>query len=75
MSSILNRHSREILLLAIGNCSDQVFSDQMVLGTILREAGPQKRWPKPLKAELTEWGPSGSSPLITDCSCDGQAGV
>ncbi len=75
MSSILKKHSREILLPAKGNCSDQVLSDQMVLGTIMWEAGPQKRRPKPLKAELTQGGPSGSSPLRTDCSCDGQAGV
>ncbi len=44
-----------------GNCLDLVHSDQMVLRTVRREAGPRKRrpkagsrerWPKMLKEEL-----------------------
>jgi hypothetical protein len=45
----------------------------MVLGTIRQEAGPRKRLPKALKTKLAQGGPSGSSPLISDGSHDGQA--
>ncbi len=62
MSTILKRHSREILLQAKKDCSDPVHSDQMVLGTVRWEAGPQKRWPKALKAKLTQRVPPGSRP-------------
>ncbi len=74
MSSILKRHSRGILLQAKGDCSYQVQSDQMVFGTVRREAEPRKRWPGALKAKLTQGGPSGLSPLRSDGPPDGQAG-
>jgi hypothetical protein len=51
MSTILKTHSRGILLKAKGNCSDEVHSDQMVLGTVRKEPGPQKRHSKVLKAK------------------------
>jgi hypothetical protein len=57
MSTILKRHSRRILLQAKRDCSDQVHSDQMVLGTGRWKAGPQERWPKALKTKLTQGGP------------------
>jgi RNA 3'-terminal phosphate cyclase len=54
----------------MGDCSDQVHSDQMVLR---QEAGPRERQLKALKAKLIQGGPSGSSPLRSDGSRDGQA--
>jgi hypothetical protein len=47
---------------------DRVHSDQMILGIVQRERLDQ-RWPK-----ATPGGPSGSSPLRSDGSCDGQVG-
>jgi hypothetical protein len=55
-------------------CLDRVHSDQMVLGAIRQEAGPQERRPKALNAKLAQVGPSDSSPLRSDGSRDGQAG-
>ncbi len=49
-------------------------SDQMVLGTVRREAGPRERLPKAPKTKLAQVGPSGSSPLRSDGSCDCQGG-
>jgi hypothetical protein len=49
-----------VLQKAEGDYSDRVLSDQIVLGTIRQEAGPQKRWPKELNTKLTQGGPSGS---------------
>ncbi len=59
---------------AEGDCPNQVHLDQMILGTVEQEAGPRERLPKALKAKLTLGGPSGSSPLRSDGSDDGQAG-
>ncbi len=53
---------------------DQVHSDQMVLGTVRWEAVPCEKWPKALKIKVAQGGPSGSSPLRSDGSHDGQAG-
>jgi hypothetical protein len=46
----------------------------MALGTGRQEAGPRERKPKVLKAKITDGRPSGSSPLRSDGSHDGQAG-
>ncbi len=48
---------------AKGDCLDGVHSDQMVLGTVRREAGHHERQPKVLKTELAQGGPSGLSPF------------
>jgi hypothetical protein len=40
-----------------GDSSDQVHSDQTVLGTVRWEAGPCERWPRALKAKLIQGGP------------------
>jgi hypothetical protein len=74
MSTVLKRHSRGIFTECQGDCSYQVHSDQMVLQTVMQEAGPQKRQPNGLKSMLTQGGPSGSSPLRSDGSCDYQTG-
>jgi hypothetical protein len=42
ISTILNRYSRGISLQAKWDCSDQVHSDQMVLGAVRQETGPQR---------------------------------
>ncbi len=68
------RLSRGILQQAKGNCLYQVHSDQTVLGTVKGEAGPSERRPKALKTKLALGGLSGSSPLRSDSSHDGQAG-
>jgi hypothetical protein len=73
MSTVLKRHSGGSLLQAKRDCSNQVHSDQMVLGTVRQEAGPRKRRPKALKSKLTQGGRSGSSPLKSEASHDGQA--
>jgi hypothetical protein len=57
-----------------GDSSDQVHSDQTVLGTVRWEAGPCERWPRALKAKLIQCGPSSSNPLRSDGSCNGQVG-
>jgi hypothetical protein len=44
------------LLQAKGFFSDRVHSDQMVLGIVRQEAGPQERQPKALKTKLTQGG-------------------
>ncbi len=71
---------------AEGNYPDWVHSDQMVLGMVRQgdwtvwvvgrldrlssgQAGPLERWPK-----ATQEGPSCSSSLRSDGSCDGQVG-
>jgi hypothetical protein len=74
MSSVLKSHSWGILLQAKSDCSNQVYSIQMVLGTVRREAGSQERWPKALKAKLTQGGPLGLSLLRSDSSPDVQVG-
>ncbi len=51
-----------------------IYSDQMVLGTVRWEAGPRERQPKALRTKLAQRGPSGSSPLKSDGSRDGQVG-
>ncbi len=56
------------------DCLNRVHSDQMVLRTVRQEAGPRKRRPKVLKTKLAQGGPSGLSLLVSDTSCDGQAG-
>jgi hypothetical protein len=38
------------------------------------EAGPQKRWLKGLNTKLTQGGPSVSSSVRSDGSCDGMVG-
>jgi hypothetical protein len=68
------RTSRGILQQAKGDSPDRVHSDQMVLGTVRREAGPCERRPKELKPKLGQGGPSVSTPLRSDSSCDGQVG-
>jgi hypothetical protein len=47
----------------------------MVLETLMQELGPQKRWPNGFKAKQTQGGPSGSSPLRSDGSRNGQLGA
>jgi hypothetical protein len=64
MSTILQRHSRGILLQAKEDFSDRVNSDKMILRTVRREAEPQKKRPKVLKSELIRGGPPGLSPLV-----------
>jgi hypothetical protein len=49
-------------------------SDQMVLGTVRREAGPHEREPNALKTNLTQGGSSGSRPVRPNGSPNGQAG-
>jgi hypothetical protein len=61
-STVLKRHSRGILPQAKGGCSDQVHSDQMVLGIVRQEAAPQERQPKVLQTKLTKGGSPGSRP-------------
>jgi hypothetical protein len=56
MSTILKKHSRGILQQPKGNCPDQVHSDQMVLGTVIQEAGLCERWRKMLKTKLAKGG-------------------
>jgi hypothetical protein len=75
MPTVLKRHSKGILLQAKGDCSNQVHSDQMVLGKARQEAGTQKRQLKVLKTKLTQGEASGSSPLRSDGSHNGQMGV
>jgi hypothetical protein len=59
---------------AKGDCPECVHSDQMVLGTVRWETGSRESWPKALKTKLAQGGLSGSSPLRSDGSHDGQAG-
>ncbi len=69
------RHSRGILHQAEGDCPDWVHSDQkMVLWTVRWEAGPHERQVQAPKTKLAQRGPSSSSPLRSDGTCDGQAG-
>jgi hypothetical protein len=51
MSTVLERHSRQILQQAKGDWSSKL--DWMVLGTVRREAGPRERRPKVLKTKPT----------------------
>jgi hypothetical protein len=44
---------------AKGDCPDRIHSDQMVVGTVRREAGPGERWPKALKTKLVQGGAIG----------------
>jgi hypothetical protein len=73
MSTVLKDTQGGFAPQAKGDSSDRVYSDQMVLGTVRRETGPQKSQTKALKSKLAQGGPSGSSPLRSDGSCDGQA--
>jgi hypothetical protein len=52
-----------------GDYQNQVHSDPMVLKIVRQEAGLCERWQK-----ATQGGPSGSSPLRSGGSRDGQAG-
>jgi hypothetical protein len=72
--TINNICQRVILQQAKGDISDRVHSDLMVLGTFRQEAGSQKRLLKALKTNLTQGGPSSSSPLGSDGSRDGTTG-
>ncbi len=56
------------------HCTNRVHSDQMVLWTVRWEDGHCERRPKALKTKLAQGEPSGSTPLRSDGSCDGQAG-
>ncbi len=51
-----------------------VDADQMALETIRWETGPHERRSKVLKIKLAQVGLSGSSPLRSDSSHDGQVG-
>ncbi len=73
--NLSKRLSRGILQQAKGDSSDRVHSDQMVLGTVRWDAGPCEKQPKALKTKLAQGGPSDSSPLRSDGSHDGKAGV
>jgi hypothetical protein len=53
---------------------NQVHTDEMVLGTVSREAGLHERQPKACRAKLSPGGPPGSSPPRSDGSCGDQAG-
>ncbi len=46
----------------------------MVHETLRQKAEPRERQPKVLKTKLTQGGPSGSGPLRSDGSRDGQVG-
>jgi hypothetical protein len=59
---------------AKGDCPNRVHSDKMVLGTVRQEAGHHERWPRTLKTKLAQEWLSGSSPLRSDGSRDGQTG-
>jgi hypothetical protein len=50
----VNCPKETLLLQAKEDCSYRVHSYKMVLGTVRREAGPQERRPKSLKAKLTQ---------------------
>jgi hypothetical protein len=52
----LSGSSPEILQQAKEDCLDRVHSDQMVLRTVRREAGPCERWPKVLNTKLAHGG-------------------
>jgi hypothetical protein len=73
VGTIINRLPRGKLLKSKGDFLDRVFSDQTILRSVRREAGPRERFPKALKIKLSQGGPSGSSLLRSDGSCDGQA--
>ncbi len=75
MSTVLKRHSWGILQQAKGVCSDRVNSDQIILRTKRREAGPGKRELKALKTKPTQEPLLSLSPLRSDGSRDGQAGA
>ncbi len=55
MSTVLNT-LKGYFTASQGDFSDSVHSDQMALGTVKREARPQKRQPKELKSKLTQGG-------------------
>jgi hypothetical protein len=52
---------KEKLHKAKKDCLNHVHTDQMVLRTVRREAGPCERQPKVLKTKLAQGGPSGLS--------------
>jgi hypothetical protein len=72
--TVLKRQFWSFMQHAKGDCPDRVLSDQVVLGTVRWKSGPHERRPKELRVKITQGGPSGSSPLRSDCSPDGQAG-
>ncbi len=57
-----------------GDCPGKIHSDHMVLRIVRWEAGLHERWPKALKAKLAQGEQSGSNPLRSDGSHDGQVG-
>ncbi len=73
MSTVLKNHSGGSSTASQWDCSDRVHSDQIILWTVRWEAGPRERLPKVLKTKPTQGRPSGSSPLRSDGSHDGQA--
>ncbi len=73
VGTILKRLPRGKLHKSKGDFLDRLFSDQLILRTVRREAGPRERFPKALKTKLSQRGPSGSSLLRSDGSCDSQA--
>ncbi len=56
MSTVLQRHSRGVLMQVKGDCPGPIHSDQIVLRTVRREAGPDLRWPKALKNQDSQRG-------------------
>jgi hypothetical protein len=70
--TIIKRLPRGKLHKSKGDFLDRV-SDQTILRTVRREAGPHERFPKAFKTKLSQGGPSSSSQLRSDGSCDGQA--
>jgi hypothetical protein len=64
----VTRHSRGIFLQVKGDSPDQVHSDQMVLWTVKREAGPYETQSKEFKTRLAQVGPSESSQLKSNGS-------
>jgi hypothetical protein len=56
------------------NYPDRDHSDQIVFGTVRREAAPREWWPNVLKTKLAQRVPSSSNPLRSDGSRDGKAG-
>jgi hypothetical protein len=74
MGTVLKRLSRGKLYKAKGDSPNPVHSYHMALRTVRQEARPRERQPKMLKTKLAKGEPSGSSPVRSDGSHDGQAG-
>jgi hypothetical protein len=73
MSTILKTLQGKFPCKPSGTVLIESIQGQMVLGTVRREAGPQKRWSKALKSKLTQGGSLDSSPLRSNGSRDDQA--